>query len=143
MEIFIRQLPDSVTRVELAKFINQAIPSRWSLLGRVPQGEMIRCQIIKVTDIDAGITEFHGWADIEPVNVSQEVIEKLKGISLRGKRMKVRKFYRRSRLRDRRKHQTSSVAAAFKEKRKGDQRRPNLVVELLHADSTHSSQMIL
>ncbi|OQX32324.1 MAG: hypothetical protein B0D94_01365 [Candidatus Sedimenticola endophacoides] len=120
-----------MTHEELARLIRRGIPVRWTLRGRVPEGELLQVQVIRITDIDGGGTEYHGWAEVAPAGAARQTIGNLQGVSIHGRPLQVRKFQWRSRLRDRRQHQHPEAAAAFAERRRGERRRGSLRIEIV------------
>ncbi|MEW8014906.1 MAG: hypothetical protein AB2807_09025 [Candidatus Sedimenticola endophacoides] len=120
MDIIVRHLPDTITHYELERFVRRGIGSHWSLLGRVPDGELLRCPIMKITDQAQGYVEFHGLATIEPPGVAQGTTVRLDGASWQGQVMSVSKFMRRLRLRDKRQNRTLYIVAHHGERRRGE-----------------------
>lgn len=139
MDIFLRRLPDSITRLDLIKYVNSALRPRWPMLRHRPHGRLVGCEIFQVTDLTTDAVEFHGLVHVEPATAANALIQRLDGTLLKNKPMSVRKFFRRSQLRDRRKQPGHTPPPGVLEQRKGDRRRNNLRVELLSAGSTQET----
>ncbi len=137
MDIFLRRLPDSVTRLDLIKYLNSALNPRWPLLRHRPHGHLVGCEIFQVTDLTSRAVEYHGLAHVEPAAAAKALIARLDGSLLKGKPMAVRKFYKRSQMRDRRRTASNPPPPGTLEQRKEDRRRNNLRIELLSAGATH------
>jgi hypothetical protein len=83
-------------------------------------------EIRKLVNRATGSVEYHGLVDIEPAKGAVTAIRKLHLTPLKGKTVEVRKYYKRSPLRDRRERGDEGVA---ENRRKRDRRRPNLMAE--------------
>lgn len=139
MEIFIRRLPTSTTRLHLMKFISEALKPKWYLLQFSPQGTLQHCDIWRIQDPHTKQVEYHGVAHIEPPSAALQLINKLNGQLFKTKPVEVRKFFHRSTERDRRRSQDPQIAAEFNEKRKRDRRRSGLQIDHLQAGITRDS----
>jgi hypothetical protein len=126
MLIFIRLLPESVTQGELRRFVEKAIHSPWSGLF-FARCKIRMAEIRKLVNRATGSVEYHGVVDVEPAKGAAKAIRKLNLTPLKGKAVEVRKYYKRSPLRDRR--EGGSLEAASANRRQRDRRRPNLVAE--------------
>lgn len=137
MDIFIRRLPESVTRLDLIHFISSAIKPHWTLFGTASKPVKIDCEIVRVTDIDSQTVEYHGIAHFTKPNEAVDVIERLDGRFLKGKKMEVRKYFHRSPLRERRNLDRSNpLPSPMEEQRHEKRRRSQLLVEEFHAGAT-------
>ncbi|MES9844989.1 MAG: RNA-binding protein [Candidatus Sedimenticola sp. PURPLELP] len=136
MEIFLRRLPEKVSRLDLLRFVAPAIHQNSAIPVTTPRAEISNCEIIQVTNLSTGKTEFHGLAKIEPAAAALTAIECLNGHELNGANIEVRQFYRRSPFRDQRLDVSHILPPEIMEKRKGDRRRSGLKVEILHAGSS-------
>lgn len=137
MDIFIRRLPESVTRLDLIHFISSAIKPHWTLFGMSLKHGNIDCQIVRVTDIDNQTVEYHGIAHFTKPNEALAVIARLNGEFFKEKRMEVRKYFHRSPLRDRRNQTNASpLPAPVVEQRREERRRSRLLIEEFHAGAT-------
>lgn len=139
MEIFIRRLPKSTTRLHLMKFISDALKPKWYLLQFSPKGTLRHCDIWRIDDPQTKQVEYHGVARIEPPSAALQLINRLNGQPFRTKIVEVRKFFHRSSERDRRRLQDEQIAKGFSEKRKRDRRRSGLHIDHLHAGVTTDS----
>jgi RNA recognition motif-containing protein len=137
MDIFIRRLPESVTRLDLIHFVSAALRPQWSIFRRGDDLQQIDCEIFQVTSVDNQTAEYHGIAHFNDPTEAMAVIERLNGRQLKGKRMEVRKYFHRSALRDRRRHPFDRLPGGdIVEKRQADRRRDQLLIEPLHAGIT-------
>ena len=125
MLIFIRLLPESVTQGELRRFVEKAIHSPWRSLF-FARSKIRMAEIRKLVNRATGSVEYHGLVDVEPAKGAVTAIRKLHLTPLKGKTVEVRKYYKRSPLRDRREQGNEEVS---ENRRKRDRRRPNLVAE--------------
>ncbi|MCW8908464.1 MAG: RNA-binding protein [Sedimenticola sp.] len=141
MDIFIRRLPNSTTRLDLMQFISSALEPKWYLLQFSPLGKLTHCDICRIDDSGNGQVEYHGLAQIEPPSAALQVINRLNGEYFKNKKVEVRKFFRRSAKRDRRHVADPELPNGTFDKRKKDRRRPDLHMEYLHAGTTSDSQL--
>ena len=123
MLVFIRLLPEAVTQSDLRKFVGRAIRSSW-LHWFLPQARIHSTEIRRFTNNQTRSVEYHAVVDIEPAKAAMAAIRKLNRTPLKGKEVEVRKFYRRSQLRDRRAE--PRTASAQEERRRHDRRRQSL-----------------
>lgn len=141
MDIFIRRLPNSTTRLDLMQFVSAALKPKWYLLQFSPLGKLTHCDICRIDDTGNGQVEYHGLARIDPPSAGLEVINRLNGEYFKNKKVEVRKFFRRSTKRDRRHVAENELPQGSFEKRKKDRRRPHLHMEYLHAGTTSDSHL--
>ena len=128
MLVFIRMIPMAVTCDELHRFVYKGLGSFWTrFFGN--QGIIAELSIIRVASQNTHLVQYHGLVDIEPETSVQAVIRRLNRTRLKGVSVEVRKFFARSPSRDRRKSQSGIETSSFKDLRKGDRRRCQLVVE--------------
>lgn len=145
MDIFIRMLPPSVTRLDLINFVASGLRPRWDILQICKPMAIGSCEIIKITDPDLQTVEFHGLVHVPEAKKATELIKRLNGALLKGKKMQVRKFTRRSQWRDRRKHDLEMpVDEGLEYTRRNERRRPHLLKRSLSAGTTmvEDSQLI-
>ena len=122
MLVFIRLLPDAVTRGDLRQFVIQGCqPSILRPLRR--PARINRFEIVKITNLRTKTVEYHGLAEIEPAKAALSVIKRLNRAELKGRKIEVRKFYRRSQLRDRRGQQPPVEHLSIHDRRKLNRRR--------------------
>ncbi len=136
MEIFIRRLPNSTTRLDLMQFISAALRPKWYLLQFTPIGTLGRCDICRIDDPNTKQIEYHGIAHIEPPSAALSLINRLNGEIFKTKKVEVRKFFHRSSKRDRRRMPGDHLSKEIFEKRKQDRRRSSIRMDYLHAGIT-------
>lgn len=131
MKILIRCIPRSVTLVTLSRFINHGLFYPWYYPFKL-KGKVREHEIIRITNRDTGAVEFHAVVDIQPARTAVYLIQKLNGRELDGRAVDVRKWYARSPMRDRRRHETPEHAEAFNNRRGSDRRRGSkLMIEIV------------
>lgn len=137
MDIFIRMLPPSVTRLDLINFVSSGLRSRWDIFQISKPMAIGNCEIIQITDPDLQTVEFHGLVHVSDAMKAKELIRRLNGAPLKSKNMQVRKLNRRSHLRDRRKHDLDMpVDEGMEYTRRTERRRPHLLIRSLNAGTT-------
>ncbi|WP_428604734.1 RNA recognition motif domain-containing protein [Sedimenticola sp.] len=136
MEIFVRRLPNSTTRLDLMQFISAALKPKWYLLQFSPIGTLGHCDICRIDDPKTKQVEYHGIVQVEPPSAALSLINRLNGELFKTKKVEVRKFFRRSSKRDRRRIQDSQPPNEIIEKRKQDRRRSGITIDFLHAGIT-------
>jgi hypothetical protein len=139
MEVFIRRLPNSTTRLDLMQFLSAALKPKWYRLQFAPLGHLVHCEICRIDDPINKLVEYHGIAQIEPPSAARTIINQLNGEFFKTKKVEVRKFFRRSINRDRRRTSLTQTSLDILEKRKQDRRRPQIHTELLTAGVTSDS----
>ena len=141
MEVFIRRLPNSTTRLDLMQFLSSALKPRWYLLQFAPLGKLMQCDICRIDDRLNDKVEYHGIAQIEPPSAALNIIKKLNGEIFKTKKVEVRKYFRRSINRDRRRPESAPPTQNIIDQRKQDRRRPDIQTELLHAGITSDGHL--
>lgn len=136
MDIFIRRLPNAITRLDLMQFISDALKPRWYRLQFNPPGKLTHCEICRIQDINSNRVEYHGIAQVEPPTAGLQVINRLNGELFKNKQVEVRKFFRRSTKRDRRDQPVQILTHPLFDNRRQDRRRPSIRIEFLHAGTT-------
>lgn len=136
MEIFIRRLPNSTTRLDLMQFISAALRPKWYLLQFSPIGTLGHCDIWRIDNTRTQQVEYHGLVRIEPPSAAVYLINKLNGEVFKTKKVEVRKFFHRSSKRDRRRTSIQQLSNHIGEKRKQDRRRSGILIDHLHAGVT-------
>jgi hypothetical protein len=142
MDIFIRRLPEGTTRRDIQDFVLPALKPRWRLFGSRTAGKLSKVAILRIHDSNTGTVEFHGLIRIEPAMEGLAVIHRLNGTLLKSKRVEVRKYYRRSAARDRRRLEGESLPAHIQEQRKRDRRRHTLQTQILFAGGASQDAQI-
>ena len=131
MWIFLRQIPKGTTREKLGRFVSKGLKPSWMLFQLFPQAKVKRCEVLQVFNHDTNSFEYHGLVMIEPSKAALPVIGRLNGRELQGKSIEVRKYFRRSSYRDRRR--TFSEREDGSDFRRQDRRRGQLRSTVLHA----------
>jgi hypothetical protein len=131
MKVFVRQIPNTVSRATLVRFINQGLKRPWYFPFGKRDGEIARHDVIRITNPDTGTTEFHAMIDIQPAKAAVRVIRQLNAKELEGRPVEVRKWYHRSPLRDRRRNESEIMAEKYRARRLHDRRRGTLRVEIV------------
>jgi len=131
MWFFIRRIPNGTTRKELGKFIGKGLRPSWMFIPLLSSAKLKRCEILQIFHPDSKTTEYHGLVQIEPSGAALPVIKRLDGRELQGKLIEVRKYFRRSSYRDRRRLFTEHKEQ--QERRRQDRRREGLSSRVLHA----------
>jgi RNA recognition motif-containing protein len=128
MKIFVRGLPKEISPKTLRTFAETILTPAWyqPLRRRI---NIKSCVVLKMKDLDQGVTEFHGLMEITPYKAGIEAINLLNRQSFQGRLLEVRRWYERSDLNDRRTFLKSSAKVPNSEKRSDDRRRVSLVIE--------------
>ena len=138
MLVFIRMIPMAVTCDDLHRFVYKGLRSFWTrFFGS--RGSIVELSIIRIATQNTHLVQYHGLVDIEPATSAQAAIRRLNQTMLNGVPVEVRKYFHRSPLRDRRRSQSGIETSSFKDLRKEDRRRHQLVVE--HVPVSGSSIM--
>ncbi len=134
MLVFIREIPESVSRQDLRHFVSEGLRSPWRrLLGH--NGEIRALEILRILDEEAGTIEFHGLVDIESAKDAQRVIRRLNGRRLLGRNVEVRQYHVRSPQRDRRGQPHAEGELLVPDRRVRDRRRSHLRRERVHVSA--------
>ncbi len=140
MLLFIRMIPESVTRQDMQHYVAQAFRSPWArLFGRPTQVKNL--EILKLTNEDDQTVEYHALADIEPTKSALLAIRRLSRIPLLGRRVAVRKYYTRSDYRDRRGQRPDQGSLSIQDRRMHDRRRPHLRREQVQISGPAAASM--
>ena len=141
MWIFLRQIPKGITCKELDKFVCKGRQPFGMFFPLASHVKIKRCEILRIFNPGAKITEYHGLIQIEPVKAALPLIERLNGRELQGKPIEVRKYYRRLSYLDRR--IIFSEREERQESRRQDRRRDRLTSRVLHAPEIERALCIL
>lgn len=136
MEIFIRRLPNSTTRLDLMQFVSAALKPKWYLLQFSPIGKLGHCDICRIDNPRTKQVEYHGIVHVDPPSVALNLINRLNGEIFKTKKVGVRKFFHRSSKRDRRRTPLEQISRDISEQRKQDRRRSDIQIDHLHAGIT-------
>ena len=135
MLVFVRLIPETVTIGDLRHFVDKGMGSlRDYIFGR--QGAITSILIFRVTNPKTHSVEYHGMIDIQPAASAQATIRRLNRTLLKGMPVEVRKYFRRSPLRDRRTGQSDRKRESFKDLRKKDRRRYQLDLEPVYVSGS-------
>lgn len=127
MMIFLRGLPDGLTRKELKSFILRAVkpPHMRSFFLKAA---VTSCTILRITDHSNGATEHHGLVEIQPAKAAIRAIDELNGKTLKGSTIEVRRYHHRTPLRDRRRNR---IKRDHPDNRQEDRRRRHIKIDLV------------
>jgi hypothetical protein len=123
VKLFIRKIPANTTLAELRDFIDSGVSwmerFRWGQRYRI-----IEAKILTIIDRSTREIEFHGLVTIEPDSLADQIIKRLHIKRFKGRRVAVRRYYKRSPLNDRRRDQDEPFASLqSSDKRCRDRRR--------------------
>ena len=141
MWLFLRQIPKGTTREKLGEFVSKGLNPSWMLFRLPARAKIKRCEILQIFNPDTESTEYHGLVLIDPSKEVPPMIERLNGRKLQGKPIEVRKYFRRSSDRDRRR--TLSEREEGSEIRRQDRRRQRLRSTVLRAPEVQRTLGIL
>jgi hypothetical protein len=125
--LFLKGLPDQITRRELKAFVQGALRGNGQR-SLTMKPTVCTCSVLRITDPENGESELHGLVEVQPAKAAMLAIDELNDRELRGARIRVRRYRHRSPLRDRRKSE-SDVGGP--DSRDGERRRKNLRIELV------------
>jgi hypothetical protein len=129
MWIFISRVPHSTTRNQLRQFVSQGLKSGlMNLLPFSSKASVGKCQLMKITDRESGISEIHGLVEVEPANMVDTIVERINGQKINGKPVRVHVYHSRSKSNDRR---TPDEMPMSNDRRERDRRRTHLTLELV------------
>ncbi len=131
MYIFVRRIPEGVSRRELGRFVDKATHRFWWRLPFVSQPQVDKCEILRIEDLENGHIEYHGLISVQPAKAALSLINRLDGERIRGKPVEVRKYFRRSSYKDRRRYYADGDDLAFDDRRRGDRRRAKLRIRTI------------
>ena len=103
MMLFLRGLPENLTRKELKAFIQSAVKSAGNRSFSF-KATVCTCTILRITDRSNGTVEHHGLVEVQPAKAAMQAIEELNGKELKGVPIEVRRYHHRTPLRDRRRN---------------------------------------
>lgn len=131
MWILLRQIPNEITRRGLGMFVSKGSKPSWMFFPFSSHAKVKRCEILQILNPKTKTIEHHGLVQIDPGKAALKVIERMNGQKLQGKPIVVRKYFRRSPQRDRRR--IFSEREEQQELRRQDRRRDRLRSRVLHA----------
>ena len=127
MLVFIRMIPESMTRRDLYRFVDRALPTSWFPLS-TKKGRIRSLDLIRIINHQTDSIEYHGLVDIEPAVTAHKAIRRMNGSRLMDRVIEVRKFYHRSKLRDRRSGRSPTDLPRTEDRRMKDRRRCDLSI---------------
>jgi hypothetical protein len=127
MMLFLRGLPEDLTRREFKAFVQTAMKGLDSRTFSF-KANVCSCAILRITDHTNGGVEHHGLVEIQPAKAAMRAIEELDGKHLKGARIEVRRYHHRSPLRDRR---GSKKELGSPDNRQKERRRGNVKIDLV------------
>lgn len=132
MKIFIRCHGEAFSRGALTDFVSRALRGPW-YTGFKRRGRVVDCQIVRVMDLNGRRTEYHGLVEVRPARIGWYLVQRLDGRPLRGRRVRVRKWFDRSSSGgvDRRKVGGLSAFPEERDRRSGEERRRMVRMQLL------------
>ncbi len=141
MWILLRQIPKGATCKELGKFVGKGLRPSWMLFPLESHSMLKRCEILQIFNPETKSTEYHGLVQIDSGKASTPLIKRLNSRKLLGAPIEVRKYIRRSSIRDRR--HILSEREEQQEFRRQDRRRDRLKSRVLHAPEVERVLCIL
>jgi hypothetical protein len=123
MLIFFRNVPTNTRTVDFYTFIRPVMGN--GFLPAFKKGHIINAKIVTLLNTDTKITEYHGLVRIEPDNVAQKVIRKLKRKPFKGARINIHEYRNRTWHNDPRIRMSTDKSLNL---RKRDRRRRNMEV---------------
>lgn len=130
MWLLLSRIPKGATCKELEKFIGKGLQPSWMLLPLLSHSILKRCEILQIFNPETKTAEYHGLVQIDP-GKAEALINRLNGRKLQGTPIEVRKYIRRSSIRDHRR--VLSDHEGPQEFRRQDRRRDGLRSRVLHA----------
>jgi RNA recognition motif-containing protein len=127
MKIFVRRIPRDTTKKELIDFVLGPFVKKSWLSFKAVNPDLLACQIIKVTDQDTGVVEYHGILRVSPDDAAEKMIRRLNGQPLKQIKVAVRRYFDRAPS-DQRWHEMTPEEFRNIENR----RRRNVLVEEVH-----------
>lgn len=130
MKIFIRGNGSSFTRKQLLAFVAKGLRGPW-YTGFRPQGEVVRCHILRAMDAKGRQVEYHGLVEVSPSRVGWQVISRLNGSKMQDQLMELRRWFDRRPSRDRRDVADLGRFPEARNRRAGKERRKLVRVQKL------------
>lgn len=127
MNIFITNVPETLSRKDLQQFISGALKSRWRL-PFTHRDLVFDCKIIRITAMDTSTMETHGLVRAKNSKCGMEIIKRINGSQLMGHQIEARRFFRRSTTRDRRIPNAHLDIFFNNDRRQDDRRRSRLII---------------
>jgi len=129
MMLFLRGLPENLTRKELKAFVQESLKNR-SNRSFASKAHVCACSILRLTDRTSGSVEHHGLVEVQPARAAMQAIKDLNGKVLNGARIDARRYHNRTALRDRRRNRIEHVQ---QDNRREERRRRDIKIDLVGA----------
>lgn len=129
MIIFIQNVPETVSQKELDDFISEGL-RRVRIFPYFAKGTLETCDVLRIRDGER--VEYHGLAFIEGERAGRALIRHLRGWRLGGESVALRQYLVRSKNRDRRMLSADNQELAIVDRRRGERRRDNLLIETVY-----------
>ena len=131
MWIFFKHLPRGTTVKEINCVTRKGCKSGLQLFPLLRKNIVKRSKIIRIRDLEADSTEYHGIVQVDSSVTADNIIDNLDGKTINGLFIKPHRYQRRFPSRDRRGHQLAD--AKMLERRKGDRRRSSIITRVLES----------
>lgn len=134
--LFLRNLPPNTSRRDLRAFVQNAL--REAGVRTLPLvGVCANASIMRITDLAAGTTEYHGLVEVRPARLAMLAIRVLNGRALHGCPIEVRRYRQRSPWGEhRQRQQEASGSATVVARALVERRREHLKIDLVKATPT-------
>lgn len=129
MKIFVGGLWPQVSQKEMRKLVQDALKGPWYRLGAA-RGQMVGCELMKMTDKRDGQVEHNGVIEVSPTRLGWELLESLNGAIINGRPLRVHKWFPRDGMRDRRGILSDRTLSSGLERRECPDRRGHLRIDI-------------
>lgn len=130
MIVIIPNLPPEYGITELRMLATGALDNVW-LLPLFRKGQITNCEILRIHDPDAAGQECHGLIYLQNEATGKALIRQFGKTMLNGEPVQARQFFERTSGHDHRVDLHRDHPLAIIDRRKGDRRRPHLLVEVV------------
>jgi hypothetical protein len=127
--LFLRKIPEGVTRKELKAFIRSAVKELDNRPISLTKA-VCNCTVLCISDLENGSREYHGLVEVQPAKAAMCAIKALDGKKLKGRPVEVHRYRQRSRLLTQR---DGSIGNALGAGAGIERRRRNLKIDLVSA----------
>ncbi|WP_295429455.1 RNA-binding protein [uncultured Thiodictyon sp.] len=134
--LFLRNLPPNTSRKDLREFVQGAL--REAGVRTLPFVSVCaNASIMRIADLAAGTTEYHGLIEVRPARLAMLAIRVLNGRALHGCPIEVRRYRQRSPWGEhRQRQQEASGSATVVARPLVERRREHLKIDLVKATPT-------
>lgn len=140
MRIFVGGLWAKVSRSDLDQLVAEALRGPWYKLY-APRGQITTCELLQMTDLSGGKTEYSAVISVEPSRLGWEVVQYLEGLFVNKSQLTSHKWFPRNGLSDRRVSFASETDDSARERRaKSTDRRRELNVQPLGRNMVRAVQ---